>query len=319
MPVFPVPTVRYSYDVATELKRLREHRKLRGVPRKGPGRLLLGSWNIANLGAQIRRECDLALLAEILSWFDIVAVQECRENFADLYDIVARMGRRYRVVMSDAGGNNERLVFIFDGRKLERLDEIGEIAYPPSRAATVRMKGVRRQFAGFDRTPYLASFQLTGTSLSVQLVNVHLFYGSDTRADVDRRALESLAVARWTALRNKSKYAGAREVIALGDFNMPKPRRDGTNPVQGALASGGLVIPPHSSTVGSSIASDNCYDQVAMFPATTEAWLVNVGVFDFDTVVFRDLWAGQGKAMFQGYLRYYLSDHRPMWVELRPR
>jgi len=56
-----------------------------------------------------------------------------------------------------------------------------------------------------------------------------------------------------------------------------------------------------------------------MFPRTTEAWLVNVGVFDFDGVVFPDLWAGRGRAAFHAYLRYYLSDHRPMWVELRPR
>lgn len=31
------------------------------------------------------------------------------------------------------------------------------------------------------------------------------------------------------------------------------------------------------------------------------------------------LWKDKGEAVFKGYLRYYLSDHRPMWVELRPR
>jgi len=229
------------------------------------------------------------------------------------------MGPQYRVVMSDAGGNNERLVFIFDGRKLARLDEIGEIDLPPARAAAVRIDGVRQRFAGFDRNPYLASFQLNGTPLSVQLVNVHLYYGSEAPRDIERRSLESVAVARWTALRRKSRYAGARELIALGDFNMPKPRRDGSNAVLAALASGGLVIPPHSSEIGSSIASDNHYDQVAMLPATTGEWLVRIGVFDYDTVVFPDLWKSRGDAVFKGYLRYYLSDHRPMWVELRPR
>jgi endonuclease/exonuclease/phosphatase family metal-dependent hydrolase len=413
MPVLPKPRTRYAYDVEVELRHLAEHRKTRRVPRKGPDRLLLGSWNIANFGAQVRRECDLRLLAEVLSWFDLIALQECRENYADLYDMVGYMGPQYRVVMSDAGGNNERLVFIFDGRKLARLDEIGEIDLPPARAAAVRIAGVRQKFAGFDRNPYLASFRLSGDPLSVQLVNVHLYYGSEAPRDIEqrslesvavarwtalrsrsryagarelialgdfirpkrrkdgsnaisaalasgglvipphsseigssiasdnhydqvamlpatnygseaprdieRRSLESVAVARWTALRSKSRYAGARELIALGDFNMPKPRRDGNNAVLAALASGGLVIRPHSSEIGSSIASDNHYDQVAMLPATTREWLVQVGVFDYDTVVFPDLWKSRGDAVFKGYLRYYLSDHRPMWVELRPK
>src|SRR5262245_47503897 len=114
MPVFPRPRTRYVYDVEAERGRLQAHRKARGVPDKGSDRLLLVSWNIANFGAQVRRECDLRLIAEILSWFDLAAVQECRENFADLYDVLGYMGPSYQVVMSDAGGNNERLLFIFD-------------------------------------------------------------------------------------------------------------------------------------------------------------------------------------------------------------
>jgi hypothetical protein len=61
----------------------------------------------------------------------------------------------------------------------------------------------------------------------VQLVNVHLYYGSESPRDVERRTLETVAAARWTALRTKSRYAGARELIALGDFNMPKPGSNG--------------------------------------------------------------------------------------------
>ncbi|HEV8357140.1 MAG TPA: hypothetical protein VGQ17_10290 [Gemmatimonadales bacterium] len=132
--------------------------------------------------------------------------------------------------------------------------------------------------------------------LSVQLHNVHLFFGSDSeKADIERRALETRAVARWTALRNKSRYAGARELIALGDFNMPKTRKDGTNIVYSALTSGGLVTPAHSGQIGSSIASDNQFDQVAMFPKTTQAWFVDIGVFDYDGVIFHELWTAKGQ------------------------
>ena len=65
------------------------------------------------------------------------------------------------------------------------------------------------------------------------------------------------------------------------------------------------------------------WEQVAQLTLSsngrTREWLVQVGVFDYDTVVFPDLWKSRGDAVFKGYLRYYLSDHRPMWVELRPR
>lgn len=86
-------------------------------------------------------------------------------------------------------------------------------------------------FAGFDRSPYLGSFTLSHSSLSVQLLNVHLFFGSDGMADVERRALETAAVAKWAALRSQSPYAGARELIALGDF------KDASRGVTGATSS----------------------------------------------------------------------------------
>jgi hypothetical protein len=179
------------------------------------------------------------------------------------------------------------------------------------------MPALHPPFQGFDRPPYLAAFHLVGTPLSVQLVNVHLYFGSPSPADVARRALETMAIARWADLRNRSPYAGARELIALGDFNMPKARRDGGNVVYDALTSRGLVLPLHSGLVGSSIASDNFYDQVALFPTTTKKWFVQMGVFDFDAVVFPELWARGDWQAFNAYLRYYLSDHRPMWVEVR--
>jgi hypothetical protein len=77
------------------------------------------------------------------------------------------------------------------------------------------------------------------------------------------------------------------------------------------------VTPPHSSEIGSAIASDNHYDQVAMFPGTTMNCFVQVGVFDYDKVIFPDLWQNHSESVFKGYLRYYMSDHRPLWVQMR--
>jgi hypothetical protein len=41
------------------------------------------------------------------------------------------------------------------------------------------------------------------------------------------------------------------------------------------------------------------------------------GIVDFDQVVFRDLWDARGEKDFKAYVKYHLSDHRPMWMEFR--
>jgi hypothetical protein len=40
-------------------------------------------------------------------------------------------------------------------------------------------------------------------------------------------------------------------------------------------------------------------------------------VFDFDGAVFRTLWQSRGPAAFFEYVRFYVSDHRILWAELR--
>ena len=40
-----------------------------------------------------------------------------------------------------------------------------------------------------------------------------------------------------------------------------------------------------------------------------------MGVFDFDGALFKTLWDSRGRTDFLAYLRYYVSDHRPMWAE----
>jgi hypothetical protein len=174
VPAFPKPTVRYDYDVDTELRALRDYPKLpdredRTIPPKAKDRLLLATWNIANLGLQKRREKDHRLLAEMLGWFDLVAIQEVNDNLEGLRAVQAELPKRYRVVFSDPGGNN-----------------------------------------------------------------VHLYFGDeDDEAGMDRRCLEAYAVGRWASLRRKNAEAYTRNVLALGDFNLPV--RTESDPVYRAL------------------------------------------------------------------------------------
>jgi hypothetical protein len=131
--------------------------------------------------------------------------------------------------------------------------------------------------------------------------------------------LEAYAVARWAAAQHRSRHAYTKNVIALGDFNLPV-RAPGDR-VYDALVREGLHVPAHSTQVGgSNLDGDAHYDQMAVFPGAVERAIERVGIFDFDGAVFRDLW-GDGtpaeRRRFQSYVRFHLSDHRPLWMEMR--
>lgn len=314
MAVFPEPKFSFEYDVATEVTQLRNHKQVRGIPELEENKLLVATWNIANLGAQKRRDQDRSIIAEIISWFDLVAVQECRDNFSDLLDIHHRLPSHYRVIMSDASGNGERMVFLYSSQKLALLEEIGEIAFPPSSYKTIKLPGIKKRFEGFDRTPYLAAFEAGKTSF--MFVNVHLFFGDSKPDSMSRRSLETFAVAKWSDLRKRNPFSFTRELVTLGDFNMPK--RIPGDPIYEALTKLGLELPEHSTLISSSISTDANYDQIAFFPETTKhCFTGQKGVFDYDKVIFSALWQdGKNQKNFRAYLRYYISDHRPMWVQL---
>ena len=89
MPKLEDPKVQLLIDAAAEIRavrRWRDHQRDRCVPKRDVDHLLLATWNIANLGdpAQKRTPEDLAILAELVSWFDIAAIQEVKRDFADL-------------------------------------------------------------------------------------------------------------------------------------------------------------------------------------------------------------------------------------------
>jgi endonuclease/exonuclease/phosphatase family metal-dependent hydrolase len=315
VPPFPKPRFDYSYDLAHELAALRDYRKQkpgRQIPAKAKERLLVGTWNIANLGVQERLDSDYALIAEVMGWFDLVAVQEVNDDLRGIEAIHGHLPARYDLLFSDASGNRERQAFLFDSRKISRLKEVGRVAIPPSQLPRIALQGSSTPFAGFDRGPYLASFESGAFRFS--LLNVHLLYGSDAPVDLDRRTLETFAVAWWADRTHRDRNSYVADVVPLGDFNLPKAAPG--DRIFDALVSLGLEVPSHSSQIGSAIASDNQYDQIAFFPGGTKGRFTGAcSVFDFDGAVFQTLWTERTPKQFRDYVRYHISDHRPLWAE----
>lgn len=319
MPAFPKPKTDFDYNLATEIKALRSYpvtKPDRKIPDKSPERLLLATWNIANLGLQKRRESDYKLIAEMLGWFDLIALQEVNDDLTGLRAIQKVLPKRFRILFSNSAGNNERMAFVFDSRKVTPLEKIGILTIPPSQHADVRIEGFTQEFRGFDRSPFLASFKVG--SFTLLLACVHLYFGDDAaRKSIERRSLEAYAIGRWADLRRKSKNAFTPNIIALGDFNLPKV--DPGDPIYKALTRRGLELPPHSTQIGSSVTSDSHYDQLTFFPGDVKDRFVSAGVFDFDGALFRKLWDPQDpkNTAFFDFMKYYVSDHRILWAEFK--
>lgn len=315
MPPFPKPRFAYDYDLSREVAALRNYPRQkpdRKIPKKSSDRLLVATWNIANLGVQDRLDSDYALMAEMIGWFDLVAVQEVNDDLRGIEAIHSKLPARYDLLFSDASGNQERQAFLFDTRKVRRLKEVGRLSIPPSQLGSIKLPGTTTVFPGFDRGPYIASFECG--SFRFSLLNVHLFYGSPAAADVDRRTLETFAVAWWADRKHRDASSYVPEVVPLGDFNLPKQAAG--DAIYNALVARGLHVPPHTSQIGSSIMSDSYYDQIAFFPGPTKDRFTGAtNVFDFDGALFRDLWQARPGSPYLGYLRYHISDHRPLWAE----
>lgn len=310
MPAFPKPNYVYNFDISTELQNLKTHKSKRHIPGKTNNKLLIATWNIANLGLQKRWNEHYKMIAEIISWFDVIAIQETNDNLEGLNNIELELPNHYDLIFSDAGGNNERSAFIFDSKKIDRLQLVAEISIPPKDYKHIKLDGVKTVFTGFDRNPYLCSFQWNNHKLI--FITVHSFFGSEKKADVERRSLEAFAISRYADLRKNSKYAFSKNIITMGDFNIPKIEPG--DQTYDALMKRGLKLPDHSTQIYSNINNDKQYDQIAFLP-DLKSKITASGVYDFDSAIFPDLWQSN-VSNFKNYLKYYISDHRPMWIQL---
>ena len=252
----------------------------------------------------------------MISWFDMVALQEVNDNLIGLRSIIQHLPSFFKVIFSDKAGNNERSAFLYDttSNKVNLLEKFGEIAVPPKDHKYIKLPNVQQKFTGFDRNPFLVSFK--AGDLRFLLVNVHLFYGKDSNKDRERRALEAYATSRWADLRQRSKNAYVRDIIVLGDFNLPKVEPGDL--IYSALRRRGLRRPLHSTRIYSNILNDKEYDQIMFFPGhTKQDFTGKMRIFDFDGALFPDLWQTRTAKQFRSFLRYYISDHRILWAEFK--
>jgi len=96
-----------------DLTELKNRIRISGVPRRSrTNNLLLLTWNIAQFN-QNKPPKSFAYMKEIMKRFDVIAIQEVKDNLGGIEKLQKVLGKNYRFIFSDAAGNNERLVFCY--------------------------------------------------------------------------------------------------------------------------------------------------------------------------------------------------------------
>lgn len=311
-----------------------------------PGRtlnskLLLATWNIREFDSSKggdRLIESFYYIAEIIDRFDLVAIQEVRENLKALNQLKEILGGNWDYIYTDVtegtAGNGERMAFLFDTRKVRFSGLAGEVVNQPIRKKE-EGKMVSLPSVQWVRSPFMCGFKAGWTNF--MLCTVHIYYG-DSKPEDPVRVQEIKQIAEFMKAKadDAIELGNTQSLILLGDFNI-FDRKDATFK---ALTSTGFRVPvalAKDELKGSNVKKDKYYDQIVflnrhdVFEFTDKA-----GIFDFYETVFKDDEADIYKehviknptdeeettgtslaSKYKTWRTFQMSDHLPMWAEIR--
>lgn len=281
--------------------------------------LLIGTWNIRAFGGLVDRwlstqddspkrdRFGLLTIAEIVSRFDVVALQEVKGNLRALRHMLKMLGPDWGLICTDIAGraglegNDERIAFVFDTRRVRPSGLAAELVIPSDRP--IDEGALQRQFA---RTPYAVSFLSAGRTFI--LVALHVLWGEGPADRVD----ELREIALWLSNMASDVNRWDHNVIGLGDFNIDRIH----DPLYQAFTSTGLRVPQELHQVPRTLFGSNLdkhYDQIAWFtepggaPVLSLRYTGRAGGINFTELAHPGLTLNQ--------LSWRVSDHYPLWVE----
>lgn len=239
--------------------------------------LRLATWNIRILSDGSRDDGELALIAEIMERYDLVAVQELRD--LEVTRRLLAMLPGWEAVVSDAVGRGVRERYAFFYRR-GAVEQAGTAFLLPDPADL------------FIREPFIAGFR--AGNFDFTLVTVHLLYGSGKSHRRRELVLLDEVVEVVDFLDGEEG-----DQLLLGDFNFD-------------AADSGWQIERMVSVVGpevkTTVTDTSSYDNVWYDPARTGEYAGLLEVYRFDELLF----GGDDEAASLA-----VSDHRPLAVVLR--
>lgn len=295
--------------------------------------LLLATWNIREFDSEKygdRSAESYHYIAEIIDHFDLVTVQEVREDLSALLRVKALLGSWWEFLVTDVtegtSGNGERIAFLYDTRKIRLSGLSGEVVLPQPR-------GKKEPLLQFARTPFICGFKCGWTRFN--LCSVHIYYGKSQPLDPRRlKELEDMGAffaqrAKKEAQLAKRNGGVAPALILLGDFNIFK---NGDATLK-ALTDHGFKVAPglEERGAGSNLGRDKYYDQILIQDAVrTLRFTGKGGTFDWSQCVFgkdqeetyKDLLKKSKGAKgnvpkYNDWRTYQMSDHLVLWTELQ--
>ena len=140
----------HSRSTGTEQDQIRDSTRL----------LRLATWNIREFDSKKygkRLEESLYYIAEIIAQFDLVAIQEVREDREALDGVMELLGPGWRYIATDvtegAAGNRERMVFVYNAHKVFFSNVAGEVVLPSDKVDEVLhfKQGARLELPGQEK------------------------------------------------------------------------------------------------------------------------------------------------------------------------
>jgi exonuclease III len=299
------------------------------IPKKTDSRtLLLATWNIREFNSKNRIDESFHYIAEIVSRFDLIAVQEVSPDLKALERLMSLLDDNWDYLVTDStegdAGGGERMAFVYDRNKIKFRKLAGEIVLPPE-----SLKDGVLQFA---RTPFVVAFQ-AGWFRFI-LTTVHIFFGNVRGEKLKQRIQEIQTITKFLAKRAKKED---ENYILLGDFNITDPDSE----MMKALVDNKFFVPEALRSKPSDIGKTNHYDQIAFNVKEDDNMLIfdktnqKAGAYNYFQIVYRDdelatykpfftekNVAGKTDQQLSTYYRskwrtFQMSDHLPLWVELR--
>lgn len=321
----------------SRILRLRQYIMTHVPQRTASDTLLLATWNLRDFdsnkfGHGPRLEETFYYIAEVISAFDLVALQEINYDMRPLEKLIELLGPSWDYIATDetkgSSGNQERMVYVFNCNKVQFKHIAGEIVLPKNELIQDAYQAAR--------SPFLVRFQ--SGWFKFNLCSVHIYYGDMTGPGYKRRVAELNAIAKF--IQERAEKDGENYIL-LGDMNVVNP----TDLTMQALTKHNFILPKDLLTSNididftSNVGRDKHYDQIAFLPRKNEVILGtsknNAGVLNYYQAVYRDdealeyysiatnrtKWPSndvdQELYFKKEWRTWQMSDHLPLFVELK--
>lgn len=236
----------------------------------------VASWNLCNITNDSRHK-DYAKVCEILSQFDVIAVQEVLKE--DSLTFLKERLPHYSFVMSANSVGRIRKEFYAFIWNTKTVEHVQSGVFDDSTQDL------------YEREPFVGTFKAVRakakTLFDFTLCTIHVLFGNSKKERYSE--IQGLASVAKKILEANGKE---RDVMILGDFNM-EPDDDCFQDLK-AVGFDPIFHPPVKTTVGDVSLYDNIWLQVGV----TGGNFVRRGVIEFD------------KGMETQHARNTISDHR---------